>query len=122
MTREHDIEKLPVWARNTIVQLREDLKILNEQYERLQKTHGLLVGREWFTIGDPFGTEKPVDYFSQGIGLWVLSDQSPFQVCRIYQGDIVVVGRDERRAPHGRKKDRDARYDAALAQVKAAIE
>jgi len=84
--QRYDENKLPVWARLRIQNLRNTIKEL----EAYRTMHSILEDkdRDWFTLPDPFNgcTEEELN-------LWILTKNHPFSVCVLYKGDLLFIGR-----------------------------
>jgi len=80
----HDESTLPKWAQQTFAELRREI----DRLRGVEKSHPVLIGREWFTIsGPPFATPDEVR------NLWALDRERPFAICSLSHGDVLIVGR-----------------------------
>lgn len=96
----HNEDTLPAWAREKLAECRRKIDALSGEIERLKEAHGLLANREWFTVQGP----KPgMKTWSDGeprttYRLWLLDRDSPHPVCSLGVGDVLLVGRAEKKS------------------------
>lgn len=84
----HDIKKLPKWVQQMLAEKDDRIEQIEQEKERMEKAHDILIEREWFTIPNPVEGDGP-EYRS----LFLLTTNHAQPVCSIGKGDILLVGR-----------------------------
>lgn len=82
--------KLPKWAQEHVLELREELRQKDLEIERLKQAHAILTERRgWFTIQGP-----PDNSVSGGLyKLFYLGSDGAHPACTLGVGDLLLVGR-----------------------------
>ena len=88
----HDVKKLPKWAQKLLEEKDTTIRRLEEEKERVERAHALLMDLEWFTIPGPVGENDP-EYLS----LYVLRTNSAHPVCTLGKHDRLLIGRGKKK-------------------------
>jgi hypothetical protein len=80
------VGQLPKWVRDYIGQLQEEVGELKAR----EKAHSILQGRAWSTLTGPQGADEYLELFQ-------LVPNAARQVCVLGKGDVLLVGRAERK-------------------------
>jgi predicted RNase H-like nuclease (RuvC/YqgF family) len=89
----HDLKTLPKWAQKKIEELKEELVELKRDYKYMEKAHNVLSGKSWYPLWGPVTAFDEVDNYI----LFILQENGAKEMVTIYEGDVLLVGRGEKR-------------------------
>jgi hypothetical protein len=83
--------RLPKWAQDIIVSLRQTVKAQEDELAAIREAHGALSSKGWFTLpGINLGNDHPQ------VTLYFFTDNKANGLCTIGPDDVLLVGRDRK--------------------------